>query len=770
VKPTPAASHLERLYKGGFGKDPLRTLSQFGYSTFRGVRSLEAPGPVPPGYRLGPGDEVVVTVTGSLSLVERSTVDRDGQVILPVIGSLPVANRTFGELHEVLTAAFGTRYRGFALQVSLGRLRTIRVQILGQVKRPGPLDVPARVSLASALSAAGGVLKTGSLRRVRLTRAGARKPDLDLYEYLLGSGKAELVLQPGDVIRVPPIGQTVGVAGYVRRPGIYELLGTETVGQVLELAAGLTPFAFTPHLQIETTVEGRGRTTLDVELDTAGKTRRMKDGELILVGAVESSLQPLVRIEGEVVRTGNYELRKGTRVSDMVRRADGLTVDAYLQQALISRQSVQVTGGSYTPDPKRPNISRQVLVVDLGKALRGDPEHDLPLHPLDLLTIRSRRSASVLPVVQISGAIKHPGSYEVTEGMRASDLVAIAGNLLANAFPEKAELVRRVRSPSGLGLDAKRFHLDLVNAIAKGQGDPVLRDGDQVIVRALRPAHISVEIAGVVAFPGRYTFPAGARITDLLAAGGLLPGSDLGASVFTRRSVGKSHRETLAHLTSRTRHSQQTALEDMALTGQSQEALAQKLSLRHSSEILKRRGGQLTSGRIVIPFLREDFPSSPYNLHLEPGDVLRVKQRQETVSVVGMVFNPSTFVAEGKLTIEDVLDRAGGLLEDGDEDRIYVMRADGVVHALDQGKNPLEEDDVLLPGDVVLVPRRPLERSVRAQVEDGLSLARQLAETALTASQVASPASAISLSSEAPTTGRSAPVSLDPLFDSPQSD
>ena len=598
-------------------------------------------------------------------------------------------------------------------------------------------------------AAAGGPTKDGSLRRVTVRRRGQAPREVDLYDYLLGRAELEAPLQAGDVLRVPSVGPTVGVAGFVRRPAIYELAEAEaTVDDALELAGGLTPFAFTPRVQLERTEAGRGRARVDLTLDAAGRAATIGDGELLLIGAVDGDRQPVVRLSGEAVRPGNYAWRPGMRVRDLIELGDGLTVDAFLPQAFVSRQVGAAGAVEHVPDRVVHGSPRRVLVLDLGAALRGDPGHDIELHPLDLVSIRSRARATVRPTVRIEGAVQTPGSYELTAGLRVSDLVALAGNLTPNAYYDQAELIRRVLDASRRQLDVRRYRFDLRAALAAdSKRDPVLENGDRLVIRSLRQSQVEVVIEGEVRFPGRYVFPAGRRISDLLAAAGLLPSSDLRAAVFTRQSVRELQQERMDQLMTRSQHLHEQALEQMTNGGHDREAIAAKLSLKHSQRQLHELKRQGATGRVVVPFTRADFPGSAHDLVLEDGDRLWVKRRQETVSVVGLVFNPSTFVAEPELTVEAVIDRAGGLLEDGDEDRLYVIRADGNVQALGVGSQSLDLEARLLPGDVVLVPRRPIERTVSNQLADGLALTRQMAEIALILGKVADPKSSVDLTS-----------------------
>ena len=583
------------------------------------------------------------------------------------------------------------------------------------------------------MALAGGPNRTGSLRSVEVRREDEVVASVDLYQYLtLGSSAGLTLLMPGDTIVVPTLGKTVGVAGYVLRPGIYELLDDATVADVIALAGGLTPFSFRLHAQLETTHNGRRRTPVDIPLDESGLAIPMKSGELLVIASLDSKQKPVVEVVGEVVRSGTFQYREGMRVSDLLGLVDGLTTDAYLPQAFISRQIGKPGQITIVPDRTAVKTTRRVLVIDLEKAQRGDPDHDVLLRPLDSLRVQNRNDAMPMPTVTIMGAVRMPGTYELTADMSVSQLVALAGNVQPEVYFDEAELLRRSYDPVQRGLSLQRYRFDLGRALtAGGEHDPDLANGDQIVIRALRFAQVKVYIEGEVRFPGPYAFPAGTKISDLIAAaGGVLPNADMRATVFTRNSVRENQLNRFRHLKERTQQLNEQALEKLVMGGHAHEGLAAKLSLEQTREMLGRIETSQSTGRIVIPFVNNDFPGSVHDLTLEEGDRLVVKPRQETVSVLGQVFNPGTFVAEQGVTVEDLLMRSGGITADGDSDRLYVVRADGTVQGLDQGHYALHRDTKMLPGDVVLIPRRALERTLQSQLSDVLALARQSAEVA----------------------------------------
>ncbi len=744
IDETAQRSRLEKLYSGKFDREANRELEQFGYKVFStDALNVHSTGPTPASYIIGAGDQILITLSGAVEAFHQLTVDHDGMLSIPEFGTVHVAGTSYGNLHAHLLAFLNQRRHSFELTVSIGQRRAIQVNVVGRVANPGRIEVPALSNLIVALSAAGGVNKDGSLRQIVLNRTcaqGETQSVIDLYDYLRSPDKSTDFpqLQEQDTLYIPAIGTTVGVAGYVQEPGIYELTQKQfTVADALEIAGGLTPFSFTPLAQIERTIDGRGRKRCDIELNDIGMQQAMNDGELLMIEAVDDQRQSIVRIEGEVARPGDYEFTRGMTLSDLIDRADGLTVDAYIKQAFISRQIGEHSTIEEMPSRSVHYQSKRVLVARLDRALMKDAAHDLALKPLDLITIRSRDTAMPQPVVEIIGSVQRPGKYELTASMRVSELIAIAGNLNPEVYYDEAELIRRFFDPQALKLDVKRYRFNLQEALnptnhVNNTFNPVLSNGDKLVIRSLQRAQVRVRIDGRVRFPGEYIFPDGAQITDLIkAAGGILEDADLRAGVFTRESTRKLQQSRLDNLIERTRRLAEGSLERMVQTGRSKEGLAAKIALEQTKDLLSRMSNENANGRIVIPFETEDFPSSAYNLPLQSGDSLSIPRSHSTVSVSGDVFRPITFVVTEGISVEDALEKAGGLTEMAEEDLIYVIRANGEIERSKKSKGFIKKHTKLYAGDVLLAPTQPMKRTFAAQFGDLVMLTRQLAEIAV---------------------------------------
>ncbi|MEM1186128.1 MAG: SLBB domain-containing protein [Planctomycetota bacterium] len=730
LRPT-APSPLELQYRGQVPRRPDRNLEQFGYAQ---LDRIDAPvgaadGPASSDHVLVPGDEVVVDLTTDTVERFRAPIGPEGALELEGLVTVTIAGLRFDEAERVIRDEVTRVRRNFELSVTLGRLASVPVRIAGEALAPGVVEIGPRPTLLDALALAG-VRRSGSLRRVMLTRADGEPTVVDLYGYLLGNeSPPDIRLSRGDAVSILPIGPTIAIAGSVQRPAIYELLDSSrlSVTDAIRLAGGGTGFAVTDQVQIERTVEGQ-RILVDVE-DNEQTT--VVDGDLILVGAVDGRLHPIVEVLGEVAQPGRFQHRDGLTAGDLVRLAGGLTVSAFDGEAVISRVAGETARRADAWDAQTTPSPRRVIVIDLALALRGDPRHDVILEPLDLLRVRRFDEARETPTVELIGAARRPGVYELTAGMSASDLIALAGSLTPDAFREEAELVRRKRTEGDTILDVQRYRFALPTVLNGEDRGPALENGDRLIIRRLTAAEVRVRADGLVRFPGEYVLPAGARITDLIAAaGGLLPDADVRAAAFTRESVRMRQRDRWSELSERTRQVFEQNLERRVNSARAKEAFSARIQLQQAQATLDRLGASQTTGRIVLDFSDPEFPDSQGDLFLESGDALSVPRRTNTVTVQGHVFNPLTVVYGDDVSADQLISQAGGMTEIADRDRVYVVRADGRVASVSSRHGRFALRDPLLPGDVVLVPPRPLDRDAGSVALDLLLLARTAGEAA----------------------------------------
>ncbi len=699
------------------------TLRQYGYELFAGVPSTFAPAtdiPVPPDYVVGPGDTVQVQLFGKVNAEHSLVVTREGLLHFPEIGPVQVAGLTFREMRELLQRRIAEQMIGVRSAITMGPLRSIRVFVLGEARTPGSYTVSALATMTNALLASGGIRKIGSLRRVQLKRRGRIVTNLDLYDLLLrGDTRDDARLQPGDVIFVPPIGPVVGVAGEVRRPGIYELAGERTIGEVLGLAGGLLPTAHPPATRI-VRVDGRGGLrVVDVDLGTKAAWRTpVRDGDLVHVASILERARDTVLLTGHVQRPGPRQWRPGMRVSDLIPSVEeDLLPEPDLDYVLVRRE-------------EGPTRTVRVFSVRLGEALRspGSPA-DVPLRPRDRVHVfpaRGEREDVVAPIVEelraqarhgaparvvrVSGLVRAPGEYPLEAGMRVSDLLRAGGGLSEAAYTLAAELTRH-EVVDGRRREIEHIPVDLAGVLARRpDADLALRPHDVLHVKRVpRWAEgATVELRGEVRFPGRYPIARGERLSSVLRrAGGITGEAFPEGAVFMRESLREKEAEQLRRLSERLRAEIGAAqLARGAKEKETQMAVAVGKELAAQLEAVR------PVGRLVVdlPRLLRDMAAgrpSEADVTLRDGDVIVIPPQTQEVTVIGEVFHPTSHVWRSGLGRDDYIRLSGGMTRKADRRNVYVVRANGAVIAGGGRFGSRWFDGVgqeIRPGDTIVVP------------------------------------------------------------------
>lgn len=408
-------------------------LKQFGYDLFRQAPSIFAPVekvPVGPDYVIGPNDEIRITVWGKMEGNWSVTVDRDGNIGLPKVGILGVAGLTFKELKELLHKEFSKYYTGFEMNLSMGALRTIRVYLVGNAENPGAYTVSSLSTLVNALFASGGPGKVGTMRDIQVKRGGKTIAHFDMYDFLLkGDKNNDLRLMPEDVIFIPPVGMLTAIAGSVNKPAIYELRGETKISQLIEMAGGLGTVAFKGRVQVDRIVDNSKQTVFESNLDDIrDKEIMLQSGDLVKIYQVVEDKR-IVKLSGAVQREGDYGFKPGLTVKDLISMG-GLQYYAS-NQAELARVKVSQTG---------PQTAR--LVIDLSKAMEGDPKHNMMLEMNDFLLVRSVPEWQLFKTVEVSGEVRFPGTYTIMKGERLSALIERAGGFTDRAYFRGAVFTR----------------------------------------------------------------------------------------------------------------------------------------------------------------------------------------------------------------------------------------------------------------------------------------------------------------------------------------
>ncbi|HEY3488871.1 MAG TPA: SLBB domain-containing protein [Candidatus Deferrimicrobiaceae bacterium] len=547
VNPPPLPSYdwrnsvyLAGLFGKRLGDNEAKSVVHFGHDLFApkpgGAAVLEDM-PVSPSFVVGPGDEIVVRTWGRLEGTSRLTVDRDGKIFYPKLGSMHVAGKTFGELKSYLRAKIGTMAQVSA-DVSLGDMKASRVSVVGEVRSPGWYNVSSFHTALQALYLAGGLKDIGSFRRVELRRGGRLLTTIDLYDFLLhGENSGDIRLRQGDTIFVPVVGRLVAVAGDVRRPAIYELAPEKSLAEVVAMAGGFAPSAFTQRVQVERLEGNTARTVLDTDASTiakGGSAFDLADGDVVRVLPILDAEKNVVRLEGNVARPGKYEAKKGMTVGGLLPDEKTFLPETDFDYALLTRL--------VPPDQHKEMIPVNLRAI----VLERKKEADIALQGGDTLKVyprgafRDGRKASIsgevrmardlvpAPVTdnqatlgKVAGEARPEDnvlSFDVPEGARVSDLVKLAGGLSRTALLTRAELIR-----VDAGRNFTTVYVDLGKALSGDpQADLLLQDEDHLRVHSVYEARYkkSVTASGELNGPGEYLMTDGMRLSDLLFKAG----------------------------------------------------------------------------------------------------------------------------------------------------------------------------------------------------------------------------------------------------------
>lgn len=429
----------EALDTGRVGGNPverlLRRLPRYGMSFFRQPVSTYAPldsVPVTPDYMLGPDDEMTITIWGIPEEGSyRVRIDRDGMAIVPHIGAVRVAGYTLPEAQRILRARLDQYFTGYQLNVAMGSLKSIMVYVTGNARRPGAYTVSSFATLVNALLVSGGPSDMGSLRRIELKRGSQTVAVFDMYAMMLKGDKSQDVrLEAGDVIFIPPVGPLVGLAGEVRRPGVYELNGNTRVKDLLYMAGGLNAQTFQGRIQYYKIFNQMYRSAFEGSFGELGDML-LEDGDVLRLFPV-INITTAATVNGMVARPGTYAIEPGkTRVMDLINRAGGLLTTAS-NRAELTRVVPSLEG----PVGER-------FQIDLQAAMRGDISNNLTIEHNDRLSILVIPEWGTQRMVTIEGEVSRPGTYAMLKGERLSDLITRAGGFTSRAFLPGAIFTRQ---------------------------------------------------------------------------------------------------------------------------------------------------------------------------------------------------------------------------------------------------------------------------------------------------------------------------------------
>lgn len=719
----------------------VKRLKPFGYNFFRAENQGFAPLndiPVGPEYQLGTGDRIVMTVWGSLEGSYELEINRSGEVVLPKVGSVKIAGTTFGQLPKLLTGHLAKVYRDFNINVTMGKLRMIKVYVVGEVKTPGDYSISSLSTLINALSAAGGPTTSGSLRSISIIRDGKQVDSVDLYSFFLKGDKSrDIRLQSGDSVFVPAVGPVAGIAGNVRRPAIYELKNEKNLKDLLELANGIVPTGYLQRMQIARVEANDKKIVTDINLDPqkTGKALdqltssiAIKDLDLVKIFPIDGTLRGYARLEGYVLRPGDYALQQGMRIEQLLGQ-DNLLPEYYSESGQIIRLMP-------------PDFHPELIFFNVGRAMAKEPEHNLELNEFDVVRIFSKWEMQEMPKVRISGEVQKPGEYRYFEKMKVRDLLVFAGNPKLTAFLPNAELTRLKLTTASVS--SYPITIDLSEAL-KGnpQHNIALEPHDELTIRKIpnwsdeNDRYITLK--GEFVFPGVYPVFKGEKLSSVIKrAGGFTPKAYLKAAKFTRTSVRELQQKRMDEFIASTEIDINIKMSESSLTATTTEELAaRKASLEGLHRSLHLLKSTKAEGRMVIRLSQpETFAASPYDIEVMGGDSLEVPLNSNSVSVIGKVTNPTNFIHVEGNKVDDYLEMAGGATSDSHLDEMYVVRADGSVYSKQQYSSFASligesfEGERINPGDTIVVPQIFEKTAWMRNIKDVTTIISQIAISA----------------------------------------
>ncbi len=705
---------LTRLPLTKTGQDALKP---FGYDLFDNSMLQMSPvqmEPVPGDYSVGPGDVLQVQMFGNTNQMLTLTVGKDGIVNFPQLGPMSVGGQRFESVKSTIEARVAREMMGARASVSMNNSRSVTVFVLGETRFPGVYLVPAQGTVTSALFAATGVKKDGSLRDILVKRRGGKVATLDLYDLLTrGDDSHDARLSDGDVVFVPPTGSTASADGEVKRPAIYEIRVGETVGDLMRLAGGLTVDADRENAAL-TRVDDRQRRIV-INIDTrseASLNALLRNGDQLHVSRLRPQMDSGVTLQGHVYRAKKFAWRPGLRLTDVVSSLDELMPGADQNYLLVRRELP-------------PNRKIGVVSADLAAALRAPHSSaDIALMPRDTITVfdlSSRREYVMRPlmdelrlestaaqpteVVHIDGRVRVPGDYPLEPGMRISGLLRAGGSLDPAAYIGRAEL-SRYTVQNGEQRQTKVIPVDL-EAVRAGNADAdlLLEPFDRLSVQQISEwtEQDQVTLKGEVRFPGIYSIKPGDTLRTVIdRAGGLTQYAFPQGCLFTRVELKDREQEQLDRLAERMRTDIAESAMIAARGGQGNASAAVSIG----ESLLTQLKTAKAMGRLVInlPGLLRGATGGPDDVILRNGDELLVPKQRQDVMVLGEVQDPTSHLYHVRETRDDYVAHSGGPTRQADVSHIYVVRADGSVVTGNHGWFHGSDTVTIRPGDAIVVP------------------------------------------------------------------
>lgn len=667
----------EMLLNGEEPIDSIPEIKIFGHDIFNTNTLTFEPNTnigTPQNYRLGPGDEVIIDIWGANEEHLRQVISPEGSIMIEQLGPVYLNGMTINDANKHIKNSFSKKYAGVNdsetdIQLTLGEVRSIIINVMGEVETPGTFLVSPFSSVFNALYLAGGINDIGSLRNVQVLRNGKKVAGVDIYDYIMnGKASGNITLQEGDVIIVPPYEQLVNITGNVKRPMLYEMRPEETIATLLEYSGGFAGDAYSNMVRLER------HSGLENELYNIEKgdfnVYHLQDGDIVTVGTVIDRYTNKVELEGAVMRPGMYAISPAiSTVAELIAAAEGLSEDAYTGRALLYREG--------------PELQLQILALDLGEIMSGKAP-DIELRKNDVLIVSSIDEIIDRGFVTIQGQVAFPGEYPYAENYTLEDLILAAGGLLEGASTARVDIARRIVDPAAtqqILQTAEIFTVSIDKTLKMGTGSNFkLQPFDMIQVRMSPGYEVqqTVKIEGEVLFAGDYVLEKrNERLSDMInRAGGVLEEAYIKGAYLERKlseAEFQSRQEVM-----RLAMQNQNATDSIALS---------KIEVSDTYNV----GIDLEKAL--------QYPGTHYDLVLQEGDRLFIPQIQSTVKISGDVMFPNAVLYEPGKKLSYYINQAGGYGERAKKNKAFIVYMNGTV-------TRAKRNSEIEPGCQIIVPSK----------------------------------------------------------------
>lgn len=760
--PPDPVTDFQRLVRSATGE----MLPIFGRDLFQQAPSTFAPAdqiPVTADYIVGPGDEVLLRLWGPESFNSQLTVDPSGSIYIPKVGAVHVAGLRSDELQKQISAEVNHTFRNYRISVSLGHLRSIQVYVVGEARRPGAYTISALSTVLNALFVSGGSNVQGSLRHIQVRHEGKTSSEFDLYDLVLRGDKSkDIRLQQGDTIFIPAAGSQVALAGSVRHPAIYEILGDTTTPDLLQLAGGYTSISRRDTISLERIDPDLSRKAVTVAMNAAGRSLTLRDGDVLFVNHITQGYEQSVTIRGNLANPGRFSWHPGMRLDEIIPDRMSLLTSSYWRER--NRLGVpaplfepqQPTSGRTQDYPSRSNLSgnsngtRSGITAQDGSSASFDNQ-TLQNNPEALVSPNSQRpSSSEATAATLFGqtiqesaygtnssatsrqgsGIGTPGVMEQRPDVKSDFPTDHPEHTIVVPAPEidwSYAVIERL-DPQTLKSILLPFNLGQLVQNHDPAQNLEIQPGDVVTILSQADIPVSIDeqtkfvrLEGEFASAGVYSVRPGEDLEALiLRAGGLTSKAYLYGSSFLRESARVFQQQRLnEYISSLSADMERSAAVRAA---SSSTGILDPNALSEQRSLVAQLRQLRATGRVVLEFRPSSIGADSIpKISLENGDIFRIPSRPNTVSVVGAVYGQNVFLFDSKRRVEDYVDLAGKPNRIADRKHAFIIRADGSIFSRERTQGVLSnnfDSSAIYPGDAIVIPEKLIKPSALRNVLD----------------------------------------------------